>query len=82
MQQWDYLVVNAICRDKGNNCSELAVDTGEDRLWGLEAVLKHFGQQGWELVNCLPSQWDEAAGTDDPNLVTGLAAVFKRPVPS
>ena len=80
MQQWDYLTVNAICRDKENNASELSIDTDQGRIWGLEDILKHYGREGWELVNCLPSQWDEAAATEQPELVTGVTAVFKRPL--
>ncbi len=80
MQLWDYLAVNAICRDKGNQVSELAVDTEEGRIWGLQEILTHFGRQSWELVSCVPAQWDETAATGDPHVVTGVEAVFKRPL--
>ncbi len=80
MQQWDYLTVNAICRDGGDNGSKLAIDTDQGRIWGLEEILKYYGRQGWELVNCLPSEWDETTASGQSDLVTGLTAVFKRPL--
>ena len=80
MQRWDYLVVTAICRDKGDNTMELAADINGQRVWGLQEIFQYCGRQGWELVSYVPAEWNEQAVTGDPQVVIGVDAVFKRPL--
>lgn len=84
MDKWEYNAFNiswgSIPNEKYLDWNRKAI--GKETLVGLDAILNHEGQNGWELVSVVPVAWETTGVGVGRSNQTFATAVFKRRVPS
>ena len=91
MQRWEYLSVHIAYRtlmrpetDEGVVAAGWGTEETGPML-ALDDVLRHYGEDGWELVSFIAQAWDTyptgLAGPSPRSAVSEYRATFKRPRP-
>jgi len=79
MVVWDYRTVRIVYDAKRKK--DWVLQTGQQALTGMQAILDAYGQDGWELVALAPEAFEISAGLgkwyQDP---VAYRATFKRRV--
>ncbi len=86
-QKWEYLSVHAELKETRYMSREWVADipggmtlSSRTTLTGLNVIMDHYGNLGWELVNSVPAFWYNIGNAKNVSQqLTEIELFFKRP---
>lgn len=56
-----------------------SIDGGKTKMQGIDNILNHFGEQGWEAFNSIPTVIEPMKENEEAYETSGFNILFKRP---